>query len=265
MDTSVSFTNVNASLVRDSKEQQHNSDMHAEAGHYQGLVPGSIPGDGYIAVQEGQNVIGGHPNAPDDSMSSVSKSAASDPVVTPIELDDGVENLDGRESDDGVKSLDVNPTAAILVGVPTGEEINSENRKLTHKVDKTTKEVAKIGEQLQTIAQFQKDIVPTITSAVTSGVVAAIPALVTAIQQAQMTHQQPPMQHSSGQQPQQSSQQQPQQPQITYEHYLGVLLASFTARQIKEYALRKGIAKKYCSSRRTVIEQLWLHKIDLPP
>ena len=261
MDTSVSFTNVDASFVRDAEEQRLNSDMHAEAGHYEGLVPGSIPGNGYVAVQEGQNVIGGPPNAADDSMSIVSNSAASEPVVTPIEPDDGVESRDGRESDDD--GLDAKPTAAILVGVPTGEEMNSDNRKLRHKLEKNTKEVAKIGEQLETVAQFQKDIVPTITSAVTSGMVAAIPAFISAIQQ--QAHQQ---QHYSGQQPQQpqqSSQQQPQQSQVTYEHYLGVFLGKFTARQIKAYALRQGIAKKYCSSRRTVIEQLWLNKIPPPP
>ena len=58
------------------KEQQSNSEMHAEAGRfYQGLVPGSIPGDGdiaaNIAVQEGQDGMGGRVIGPDGSMRSV--------------------------------------------------------------------------------------------------------------------------------------------------------------------------------------------------
>ena len=54
-------------------EQRRNAEMHAEAGlFYQGLVPGSLPGDGdqaaSIAVQEGQDGMGNRWVAPDGSM-----------------------------------------------------------------------------------------------------------------------------------------------------------------------------------------------------
>ena len=54
-------------------EQRRNAEMHAEAGwFYQGLVPGSLPGDGdqasSIAVQEGQDGMGNRWVARDGSM-----------------------------------------------------------------------------------------------------------------------------------------------------------------------------------------------------
>ena len=59
-------------------DQQRNAEMHAEAGWFsQGLVPGSMPGDGdqasSIAVQEGQDGMGNHLVALDGSMPTPSQ------------------------------------------------------------------------------------------------------------------------------------------------------------------------------------------------
>lgn len=148
-------------------------------------------------------------------------------------------------------------TAAVLVGEPTGDQPDSYKLKVEHKLDKITKEHEKIGAQLQTISDFQNDMLPSITNAVTSGMIAAVPALIAAVQQA------PTRQASTA--PTRQAPMQQAQGKMTFEHYQGVLYGSFNAKEIKAYAQTKGISKKYCSSRKTVIEQLWLNSIPLPP
>ena len=108
-------------------------------------------------------------------------------------------------------------TAAVLVGEPTGDQLDSYKRKVEHKLDKITKEYEKIGAQLQTLADSQKNMAPVITNAVTSGMVASLPAMVAAITQASTA----PTRQASTAPTRQAPMQQAQG--MTFEHYQGVL------------------------------------------
>ena len=176
-------------------------------------------------------------------------------VAAPEAVDDGVDDAaTDVATDDGEATIRVDDTAATALRETTAEVVDADRFKLRDEMDRNTREIAKIGKQLLTISETQRDLPKLVGTAVSVAICQAVPVIVKemhTLQRAQAPRAQAPRAQA------------PQAP-VTKEHSQGVLLSTFRASQIKAYAFTKGIAKKYLHSRQTAIEQLWLNRIPLP-